>query len=266
MLTHTDFLKPIWAEGSDIRFRLITQHDLRDDQSGCGCLAWLPTGIAQVFARLRRLVAGIEEANEDLGAGPVETFLRVVLPNLTNAMVGSVLLVLILSFDEIAITFLLTETEITSPMYIWARLRRGVTPELCAIATLMIVASTVRLEAFKIQRGVAASEPRLIWLLPLVRCDLACSIVRGFAVALSTLAAWPVRGTACGRSAICGMYLLRRTVSCRLSYGSNFSLQLGPDRLARTSAQQRGRLDHGLAPPYHIGPPSPENFGAVQLL
>jgi spermidine/putrescine transport system permease protein len=106
-------------------------------------VAWLPTVITQVFARLRRFDVRVEEASQDLGAGPVETFIRVALPNLKNAVVGSALLVFILSFDEIAITFLLTGTETTLPMYIWASLRRGVTPELCAIATLMVVASAV---------------------------------------------------------------------------------------------------------------------------
>jgi len=106
-------------------------------------VAWLPIVIAQVSARLRRLDPRIEEASQDLGAGPIETFVRVALPNLTNAVIGSALLVFILSFDEIAITFLLTGSENTLPMYIWASLRRGVTPELCAIATLMVAASAV---------------------------------------------------------------------------------------------------------------------------
>lgn len=105
-------------------------------------VAWLPIVIAQVMARLSRFDQRIEEASLDLGAGPVETFLRVTLPNLKNAIVGSALLVFILSFDEIAITFLLTGTENTLPMYIWSMLRRGVTPEICAVATIMVVAST----------------------------------------------------------------------------------------------------------------------------
>lgn len=106
-------------------------------------VAWLPIVIAQIMARLSRFDPRIEEASLDLGAGPVETFFRATLPNLTNAIVGSALLVFILSFDEIAITFLLTGTENTLPMYIWSMLRRGVTPEICAVATIMVVASTL---------------------------------------------------------------------------------------------------------------------------
>ncbi|TIV98817.1 MAG: ABC transporter permease [Mesorhizobium sp.] len=104
-------------------------------------VAWLPVVVGQVAARLRRLDRSIEEASLDLGAGYAQTFLRAVLPNLKGAIIGSALLVLTLSFDEVTITFLLTATENTLPMQIWAMLRRGVTPEICAIATLTVAMS-----------------------------------------------------------------------------------------------------------------------------
>ncbi|RVC86788.1 ABC transporter permease, partial [Mesorhizobium sp. M2A.F.Ca.ET.017.03.2.1] len=74
-------------------------------------VAWLPIVVEQVAAGLRRLDRRIEEASLDLGAGYAETFLRVVLPNLKGAIIGSALLVFTLSFDEVAIMFLLTATE-----------------------------------------------------------------------------------------------------------------------------------------------------------
>ena len=106
-------------------------------------VAWLPVVIGQVTARLRRMDRYIEEASLDLGAGYAETFFRVTLPNLKGAIIGSALLVFTLSFDEVAITFLLTGTENTLPMQIWAMLRRGVTPEICAVATLTVVVSGI---------------------------------------------------------------------------------------------------------------------------
>lgn len=105
--------------------------------------AWLSVVVGQVVARLRRLDRRIEEASLDLGAGYTETFLRVTLPNLKGAIIGSALLVFTLSFDEVAITFLLTATENTLPMQIWAMLRQGVTPEICAVATLTVMASGI---------------------------------------------------------------------------------------------------------------------------
>lgn len=81
--------------------------------------------VGQVTARLCRFDRRIEEASLDLGAGHVQTFLRVSIANLKAAILGSALLVFTLSFDEVAITFLLTATEHTLPMQIWAMLRRG---------------------------------------------------------------------------------------------------------------------------------------------
>lgn len=104
-------------------------------------IAWLPVVVGQVLARLARLDPGLEEASLDLGAGYLETFIRVILPNLKGAIIGSALLVFTLSFDEVAITFLLTGTENTLPMQIWAMLRQGVSPEICAIASLTLVVS-----------------------------------------------------------------------------------------------------------------------------
>jgi spermidine/putrescine transport system permease protein len=106
-------------------------------------IAFLPIVIGQVMARLQRLDMTIEEASLDLGASHAGTFIKIVLPNLGGAIIGSALLVFTLSIDEVAITFLLTGTQNTLPMHIWAMLRQGVTPEICAVATLTVLASTL---------------------------------------------------------------------------------------------------------------------------
>jgi spermidine/putrescine transport system permease protein len=104
-------------------------------------VAWLPIVVTQVAARLQRFDVRIEHASLDLGAGHFRTFWLVTLPNIKNAIIGSAMLVFTLSFDEIAITFLLTGTENTLPMHIWAMLRHGVSPEVCAIASIMVAVS-----------------------------------------------------------------------------------------------------------------------------
>lgn len=106
-------------------------------------MAWMPVVTAQLLARLRRFDRRIEEASMDLGAGRLETFLRVTLPNLRTAIIGSGLLVFTLSFDEVAITFFLTGKENTLPMQIWSMLRLGVTPEINAVATVTIAVSLI---------------------------------------------------------------------------------------------------------------------------
>ena len=110
-------------------------------------IAWMPVVTAQLLARLRRLDRRIEEASLDLGARRFETFLRVTLPNLRAAILGSALLVFTLSFDEVAITFFLTGKDNTLPMQIWSMLRLGITPEISAIATITITVSFVLIVA-----------------------------------------------------------------------------------------------------------------------
>lgn len=97
----------------------------------------------QVFARLQRLNRSYEEASADLGAKPWETFLYVTFPNIRSAVIGSALIAFTLSFDEIPVTYFLTGRDNTLPMYIWSTLRRGITPEINAVGTLIVIASLV---------------------------------------------------------------------------------------------------------------------------
>lgn len=97
--------------------------------------------VSQVMARLAKRNRNLDEASADLGATPVETFIRVTVPSIRSAVAGSALLAFTLSFDEIPVTYFLTGREITLPMYIYSTLRRGITPEINAIGTLIVVVS-----------------------------------------------------------------------------------------------------------------------------
>ncbi len=97
--------------------------------------------LTQVYARLQRFNRRLEEASDDLGARPWQTFLLVTLPNIRSAVIGSALLAFTLSFDEIPVTFFLTGRDNTLPMYIYSTLRRGITPEINAIGSIIVVAS-----------------------------------------------------------------------------------------------------------------------------
>jgi spermidine/putrescine transport system permease protein len=99
--------------------------------------------VTQVYARLLRFDRRLEEASSDLGGRPWQTFLLVTLPNIRSALIGSALLTFTLSFDEIPVTFFLTGRENTLPMYIYSTLRRGITPEINAIGTIIVVVSLV---------------------------------------------------------------------------------------------------------------------------
>jgi len=87
------------------------------------------------------------EASSDLGAAPLETFWRVTLPNIKTSVVGSALLCFTLSFDEIPVTYFLTGRDVTLPIYIYSTLRRGITPEINAVGTLIVAASFVTVVA-----------------------------------------------------------------------------------------------------------------------
>lgn len=99
--------------------------------------------VTQVFARLQRFNRRLEEASGDLGARPWQTFLFVTFPNIRSAVIGSALLSFTLSFDEIPVTFFLTGRDNTLPMYIWSVVRRGITPEINAIGSVIIAVSLI---------------------------------------------------------------------------------------------------------------------------
>jgi spermidine/putrescine transport system permease protein len=91
----------------------------------------------EVFAGLQKLDRAQEEASLDLGATYWQTFWRVTLPNLKLSIIGAALLIFTLSMDEIAVSFFLIGRDNTLPLEIWGRLRRGITPEINAISTLI---------------------------------------------------------------------------------------------------------------------------------
>ena len=99
----------------------------------------------EIFAGLAKLDRSLEEASADLGATRLQTLTRIILPGLSTSLLGTALLVFTLSMDEIAVTFFLIGRENTLPLEIWSRLRRGATPEMNAIATLIFLFSVVNI-------------------------------------------------------------------------------------------------------------------------
>jgi spermidine/putrescine transport system permease protein len=105
--------------------------------------ALISVATTEIFAGLQKMDRAQEEASLDLGATPLQTFWRVTLPNLKLSLVASGLLIFTLSMDEIAVTFFLIGRDNTLPLEIWGRLRRGITPEINAISTLIFAASVM---------------------------------------------------------------------------------------------------------------------------
>ena len=120
--------------------------------------ALISVATTEVFAGLQKLDRAQEEASLDLGASYWQTFWRVTLPNLKLPMIGAALLIFTLSMDEIAVSFFLIGRDNTLPLEIWGRLRRGITPEINAISTVLFVFSLLAIVGW--YRLRAGSEGR----------------------------------------------------------------------------------------------------------
>jgi len=105
--------------------------------------ALISVATTEVFAGLQKLDRAQEEASLDLGATYWQTFWRITVPNLRLSIVGAALLIFTLSMDEIAVSFFLIGRDNTLPLEIWGRLRRGITPEINAISTIIFLFSII---------------------------------------------------------------------------------------------------------------------------
>jgi len=95
-----------------------------------------------VSARLAGMDTRLEEASADLGANPWYTFRRITLPMILPGVIGGALLSFIISMDDLVITYFISGVDSTTlPVYIYGMIRRGIKPEINAIATLLILAS-----------------------------------------------------------------------------------------------------------------------------
>ncbi len=123
--------------------------------------ALISVATTEVFAGLQKLDRAQEEASLDLGANYWQTFLRVTLPNLKLSIIGAALLIFTLSMDEIAVSFFLIGRDNTLPLEIWGRLRRGITPEINAISTIIFVFSLVAIVLWYRLRRSAEGSPEI---------------------------------------------------------------------------------------------------------
>ena len=95
-----------------------------------------------VSARLAGMDRTLENASADLGANEWTTFRRITLPQVMPGVVGGALLAFIISMDDLVITYFISGTSTqTLPIFIFGMLRRGIKPEVNAIATMMLLFS-----------------------------------------------------------------------------------------------------------------------------
>jgi len=126
--------------------------------------ALISVATTELFAGLQKMDRAQEEASLDLGATPWQTFWHVTLPNLRLSLIAAGLLIFTLSMDEIAVTFFLIGRDNTLPLEIWARLRRGITPEINAISALILAVSVALIIIwYRVRtRGIGAEAQELL--------------------------------------------------------------------------------------------------------
>ncbi|MGJ8547663.1 MAG: ABC transporter permease subunit [Sulfitobacter sp.] len=96
--------------------------------------------IVVVQPRLADMDSSLEEASRDLGAGPATTFCLVTLPIIAPALMSAWLLAFILSFDDLVIaSFTSGPGATTLPMLIFSKIKIAVSPDVNALATLIIL-------------------------------------------------------------------------------------------------------------------------------
>lgn len=104
----------------------------------------IPYIYMMVSGRLFAMDPSIGEAARDLGATPLEVFRDVTFPAILPGILSGLLLSFAMSFDDVVISIFVTGPGFnTLPIKIYTRMKTGVTPEINALATIMILATTV---------------------------------------------------------------------------------------------------------------------------
>ena len=98
-----------------------------------------------VRARLQGMDRSLVDASEDLYATPFGTFRQVILPLLSPSILAGFLLAFTLSFEDFIIAFFVAGPNVTLPIYVFSSIRRGVTPEINAVGTVVLLTSLVLL-------------------------------------------------------------------------------------------------------------------------
>lgn len=138
--------------GFDLSLGLITASHI---------LISIPACMLIVMARLAGFSKNLEEAAMDLGATPWQTLLRVTLPISLPALLAAFLVAFTTSFDEYAMTTLITGTETTLPVYLYSQLRfPRKLPVVLALGSIIIVGTAVLVILAEWLRGMGTSAPK----------------------------------------------------------------------------------------------------------
>ncbi|MEU1052567.1 ABC transporter permease [Streptomyces sp. NPDC005876] len=104
------------------------------------CLSFVVTAVK---ARVMSMDPRLEQAAQDLYAGPLQTFLRVTLPIAAPGIGAGALLAFALSFDDFIITNFTAGSTVTFPMFVWGSAQRGTPVQINVIGTAMFAVAVL---------------------------------------------------------------------------------------------------------------------------
>ena len=105
-----------------------------------------------VRARIRGFDWTLEDASLDLGAGPTRTFFKVTLPLIVPGIVAAAMLSFALSLDDFIITYFVSGSAVTYPLYVNAATKAAVPPQINVLATAILLISLALLAAGTLYR------------------------------------------------------------------------------------------------------------------
>lgn len=105
-----------------------------------------------VRARVRGFDWTLEDASMDLGASPVRTFFKVTLPLIVPGIVAAGMLSFALSLDDFIVTYFVSGSTVTYPLYVNAAVKAAVPPQINVLATAILLVSLVLLAAGTLYR------------------------------------------------------------------------------------------------------------------
>lgn len=139
-----------------ITFRRVADLDLSLMTVIAGHLVFTtPFVVLIVAARLQGFDRRLEWAAADLGADGLSTLRHIVLPLISPAIMAGALLSVTLSIDEFVISYFTVGPQLTLPIFIYTQIKFGVTPEVNAVATVILVVTLLAfaLGSFLVTRG-----------------------------------------------------------------------------------------------------------------
>ena len=119
--------------------------------------------VTVVRSRLDGFDKHLEEAAMDLGATPLQTFFKVTLPVIMPGIVSGGLLAFTLSLDDVIISFFVAGAESTTlPLKVLSMVKFGVTPEINALSTIMLLITVIMVVLMELLNKASANKKRVL--------------------------------------------------------------------------------------------------------